>query len=96
MSHESGSHFFRGVVCMHCGKSVHLPALVLSKELAFRTQEQDSEQDLLSRVFPLRCRTCGKESIYAMPQIHDCVEATNTDISTLLRDNAPRRSRRAL
>ena len=65
MSDELSPQHFRGVLCRHCGKPVRIPSSVLRK---------DSE-NLISRVFVLRCRSCERESIYAIDQIVDCTFA---------------------
>jgi len=74
MSAEPVSQHFRGVLCRHCGKPVRIPSIVSKKESAYLGQheEQDSKFLLVSRVFVLRCRSCERESIYAINQIVDC------------------------
>ena len=65
---------FRGVLCRHCGKPIRVPGIVLRKDSESRIQHDasDSHFHLISRVFVLRCRSCERESIYAMSQIVDC------------------------
>lgn len=77
MSAEALSQHFRGVLCRHCGKPVRVPKLVLHKEIASHqhTPSNDTQFQLISRVFVLRCRSCEKESIYAIDQIVDCTFA---------------------
>jgi hypothetical protein len=77
MSAESLSQQFRGVLCRHCGKPVRVPKLVLHKESASHelAHSNDTQFQLISRVFVLRCRSCEKESIYTIDQIVDCTFA---------------------
>jgi len=74
MSAEPVSQHFRGVLCYHCGKPVRIPGIVSRKENAYlgKHEESDSQFLLVSRVFVLRCRSCERESIYAINQIVDC------------------------
>jgi RNase P subunit RPR2 len=73
MSVELSSHF-RGVLCRHCGKPVRVPKIVQRKdsENQGHRASEDSQFQLISRVFVLRCRSCERESIYAIDQIVDC------------------------
>ena len=77
MSAESIAQHFRGVLCRHCGKPVRVPKLVLRKDSAAHelVPSDDSQFQLISRVFVLRCRSCEKEAIYAIDQIVDCAFA---------------------
>jgi hypothetical protein len=74
---ESPSQHFRGVLCRHCGKPVRVPKTVLRKdnEIQGRPSTDDVHFQLISRVFVLRCRSCERESIYAIDQIVDCTFA---------------------
>jgi len=65
---------FRGVLCHHCGKPVRVPSLVMRQESACQgnLDGDDTTFHLISRVFVLRCRSCEKESVYAINQIVDC------------------------
>ena len=77
MSVELSSQNFRGVLCRHCGKAVRVPKIVLRKddENHGHHNHNDSQFQLISRVFVLRCRSCERESIYAIDQIVDCTLA---------------------
>ena len=77
MSAESSSNHFRGVLCRHCGKPVRVPGIVLRKDTENRGHHDadDVQFHLISRVFVLRCRSCERESIYAIDQIVDCTFA---------------------
>ena len=81
---ELSSHF-RGVLCRHCGKPVRVPKIVLRKdsENQGHRASEDSHFQLISRVFVLRCRSCERESIYAIDQIVDCTFASAPDSSRL-------------
>jgi hypothetical protein len=74
---ELSSQHFRGVLCRHCGKPVRVPQIVLRKdsENHGHAASEDSHFQLISRVFVLRCRSCERESIYAIDQIVDCTFA---------------------
>jgi hypothetical protein len=82
MSAEPISQHFRGVLCRHCGKPVRIPRIVSQKENEFHGHSDSGHTDandapeahfhLVSRVFVLRCRSCERESIYAINQIVDC------------------------
>jgi hypothetical protein len=73
MSDTATKSSFRGVKCHHCGKPVRVPSLVVRQESASHGhhEENDSTFHLISRVFVLRCRSCEKESVYAINQIAD-------------------------
>jgi hypothetical protein len=74
MSVDLSSQHFRGVICRHCSKPVRVPQIVLRKDIQMHA-DQPAGQDhfqLISRVFVVRCRSCERESIYAMEQIVDC------------------------
>ena len=74
MSVDLPSQHFRGVLCRHCSKPVRVPQIVLRKDSEFHGQvpSDDAQFQLISRVFVLRCRSCERESIYAIDQIVDC------------------------
>jgi len=76
---------FRGVLCRHCGKPVRVPTLVLRKDSENHGQPVSDEAQfkLISRVFVLRCRSCERESIYAIDQIVDCTFAKASDSGRL-------------
>jgi hypothetical protein len=70
---------FRGVICRHCGKPVRIPTIVQRKDSELHGHHHasppindDGHFQLVSRVFVLRCRSCERESIYAMDEIVDC------------------------
>jgi hypothetical protein len=64
-------------MCRHCGKPVRIPSSVLRKdsENQVHRDSKDAQFHLISRVFVLRCRSCERESIYAVNQIVDCTFA---------------------
>lgn len=81
---ELSSHF-RGVLCRHCGKPVRVPKIVLRKdsEIQGHRAVEDAHFQLISRVFVLRCRSCERESIYAIDQIVDCTFTQASDSGSL-------------
>jgi hypothetical protein len=60
----------RGVYCAYCGIPVRLSAGLLRREAMLR-EESSPQQQLQTRVFPARCRSCRAEGIYTMDQIVD-------------------------
>jgi hypothetical protein len=68
------SQHFRGVICRHCNKPVRIPQIVLRRDHEMHGQPpaDPNHFQLVSRVFVLRCRSCERESIYALDQIVDC------------------------
>jgi hypothetical protein len=74
MSATTTAQHFRGVLCRRCGKPVRIPDLVSKRESASHLPHDSSDMQyhLVSQVFVLRCRTCQKESVYAINQIVDC------------------------
>lgn len=76
---------FRGVHCRHCGKPIRIPGIVLRKDSESRGQHDasDTQFQLISRVFVLRCRSCEREAIYAINQIVDCTFAPSRPESGL-------------
>lgn len=74
MAAVAKSAHFRGVLCRHCGKPIRVPNIVLRKDSEFQGQHDpnDTHFHLISKVFILRCRSCERESIYAINQIVDC------------------------
>lgn len=64
----------RGVLCRRCNKTVPLPASFAERENTFKTGEPGAQRELLSRVFPLRCKFCGVETIYTLDDVDDLVE----------------------
>lgn len=70
---EFATQQFRGVHCRHCSKPVRVPKIVLLKDSENHGHPvEDAHYQLISRVFVLRCRSCERESIYAIDQIVDC------------------------
>jgi hypothetical protein len=74
MSATATAQHFRGVLCRRCGKPVRVPDLVTRRESASHHSNDsgDMQYHLVSQVFVLRCRSCQKESVYALNQIVDC------------------------
>jgi len=60
----------RGVYCAYCGIPVRLSAGLIRREAMLR-EESNREQQLQTRVFPARCRSCRAEGIYTMDQVVD-------------------------
>ncbi len=61
----------RGVYCRLCGSPIPLPASILQRESMLNQNEPSSAEHWRSKVFPHRCRTCGRETIYALNHIRD-------------------------
>jgi hypothetical protein len=71
---------FRGVLCQHCSKPVRLPDSIVARENVLEQQEPILTQKWGSRIFPLRCRTCWGEGIYAMDQIQSFSEINSASL----------------
>jgi hypothetical protein len=64
----------RGVYCHYCGTPVHLSTRMIHRERVLSEGEISLPGMLCSRVFPLRCKTCGQETLYVLSQIVDFTE----------------------
>lgn len=81
MSAETISPPHRVILCVYCGKSVHLPENILRRASSLRNEESNSTEHLLSRVFLLRCRACVREAVYAIDQVIDEPEISTSQES---------------
>ena len=89
MPAEISSQQFRGVHCRHCGKPVRVPQIVLHKDNENHGHHaHDDHFHLISRVFNLRCRSCERESIYAIDQIVDCTFNPSAGLGRLAQSTA--------
>ena len=61
---------FRGVSCRFCAKPIRLTTPFIKREMSIKHDEEKA-QELSSRVFIKRCRSCRKEAIYNLDQIVD-------------------------
>jgi hypothetical protein len=62
----------RVVPCRHCGKPIRLSHAFIQRESAIKQDQQPNpDEQLQSRVFPARCRSCHTEGIYSLSQIVD-------------------------
>src|SRR5262249_12965476 len=61
---------FRGVTCRYCDKPIGLTSPFIRREMAIK-HDDAKVQELSSRVFAKRCRSCFKEGIYDLDQITD-------------------------
>ncbi len=70
---QPAAESFLGVSCRRCGKPVRVPDRIASSDSPSRPHNgpMDVENHFASRVFILRCRSCQKESIYAVNEIVD-------------------------
>jgi hypothetical protein len=59
---------FRGVSCRLCGTPIRLPAALMERQAATETNQNP---DLVTKVFPARCRRCHKEGLYTLAEITD-------------------------
>jgi thymidine kinase len=59
------------VYCRFCGKAIRLSRTFITTKVANKQNEQASVQELGSRLFPARCRSCHEEAIYTLSQILD-------------------------
>jgi hypothetical protein len=58
---------FRGVSCRNCGKPIRLSASLLSRQDLI--EPLGTNADLVTKVFPARCRRCHKEGLYTVADI---------------------------
>ena len=61
---------FRGVPCRYCSKPIRLTSPFIQREVSIKNDDA-RVQELSSRVFAKRCRSCLKEAIYNLDQIID-------------------------
>jgi hypothetical protein len=61
---------YRGVICIHCHQATPLTAWAENKEQKHKgPQVAEDEFAIFSN--PLRCRACGKESVYTAKDVRD-------------------------
>lgn len=60
----------RGVTCIYCAKPIRLTSPFIEREMSIK-HDDARVQELSSRVFIKRCRSCFKEAIYNLDQIID-------------------------
>jgi hypothetical protein len=65
---------FRGVLCRFCGNAIRLTSSMAEKENAFKQYNLTESHNLRSRVFPLRCKTCGTEGVYVFTEVRTITE----------------------
>ena len=65
----------RGALCRRCNKTVPLTASFAERANTFKTEEPGEQRELLSRVFPLRCKSCGAETIYTLDDVAELAES---------------------
>jgi DNA-directed RNA polymerase subunit RPC12/RpoP len=61
----------RGVHCRHCGGKISVPNSIIARESAFKDEHPNDTQKFGSKVFSLRCKRCGGETVYPLNQIAD-------------------------
>ncbi len=64
MSQGVEESYHKGVICLFCGKSTHVPPQVERRRSA-------NPPESGSRVSIIRCHLCGKESLYLPDEIVD-------------------------
>lgn len=52
----------QGVLCRNCGKPIRLSHALLNGRIA------TVNSDLASKIFPARCRRCGRENLYSIDE----------------------------
>jgi hypothetical protein len=62
---------FRGVSCRFCDKPIRLSESFIVRQTAIKRGEATSNEELYSKVFAARCRSCHGEAIYSVGQIYD-------------------------
>lgn len=71
MMQDTIKQSYRGVLCLSCRQPIPLPAIVLRMESATQGEESGSLQELQTRVFSLRCRSCDREKPYRATDVVD-------------------------
>ena len=74
---------FRGLACLHCGKTRPYLQIFGAKRGRFRSSDI-KWVDCRSRVLSLRCRHCGRGAIYAISQIQDFPPERPKSVKNLL------------
>lgn len=62
---------FRGVSCRFCEKPIRLSESFIVRQTAIRRGDGTSNEELYSKVFTARCRSCHGEAIYSVGEISD-------------------------
>ncbi len=83
MLSETINSGYRGVLRFYCSKAVQLPKNIVGRANAIKNQESNSTQHLMSRVFLLRCWSCGREAVYTIDQVNDFAETPTSQPSNL-------------
>ena len=65
---------FRGVTCRLCGKPIRLSAALIKRQATMDATGANQNPDLVTKVFPARCRRCHKEGLYALAEVADFAE----------------------
>lgn len=60
-----------GVVCRNCGKPIRLSRSLLKRRIAA------GNSDLTTKIFPARCKRCGREKLYGIDEIRDLFSDSN-------------------
>jgi hypothetical protein len=63
---------YRGVLCVHCRQPIPLSPSAARKDKEIEEQKASSLDELVVRSFPLRCRACHRESLYAVADAINC------------------------
>jgi len=61
MTAEVAKPVGHGVVCRNCGKPIHLSARVVERK--------NPNPELITKIFPARCKRCSRESLYSLEEI---------------------------
>jgi hypothetical protein len=62
---------FRDISCRFCEKPLRLSESFIVRPTAIKRSEENSNEDLYSRVFASRCRSRHGEAIYSVGEISD-------------------------
>jgi hypothetical protein len=73
---------FRGVTCRYCDKPIKLSESFIVRQTSIRRGDDSSRQQLYSRVFAVRCRSCHGEAIYSVGQIAEFPESPSRTYET--------------
>jgi hypothetical protein len=81
MNQEATLQSYRGVRCLSCRQPIPLPAFLLKTDWTLQEKEEGMDQERLTRVFSLRCRSCEREKPYRAVDIVDFEGAPRTRVS---------------
>jgi len=65
---------FQGAYCRNCGRPIRMSIAMVNRQAASNSTGTDQNPHFITKVFPARCRSCLKESLYILDEIEDISE----------------------